>query len=179
LLQNCLVAGNTQYPLPVKPVKTIRTQLTCLCVAACCAGHLASCNRDGPERTAPRHNEPGSTVRPDDQFATQDAEAARERAQFESSMRETADAFSQEMRALKTAIAALPASRQEEGRQRIAELEQMLAGFKAQIAAMEKAGGVQWAGYRKAVLGSSLHVKGHLNRAAELVAPAEAEAGPQ
>jgi uncharacterized protein YicC (UPF0701 family) len=137
---------------------------------------LAACDRERPQRTTQRANEPDSTVRPDDRLATEDAEAARERARFEQSMRETADAFSQEMQHLKAAVAGLPAPQQEEGERLVAELENMLAAFREQIARMEKTAGTQWADHRKAVLGSSLNVKGHLNRAAERVAPPAAEA---
>jgi hypothetical protein len=163
----------------MKTIKTIRIPLACLCMAGWWAISLASCGRDRPERTAQRENQPGSTVRPGDRYVTEDAEAAREKARFAKTMRETANTFSQEMQGLKAAVAGLPAPRQEEGAQLVAELEQMLAAFEAQIAGMEKVEGTQWAGYLKAVLDSSLNVKGHLNRAAERVAPAEVEAGSQ
>ncbi|MBD0258949.1 MAG: hypothetical protein ICV83_24790 [Cytophagales bacterium] len=163
----------------MKTVKTIRTQLACLGVAACCAVYLASCNRDRPEGHSPRKIGSHPPRPPDDRFAAPDAGAAREREQFEQSMRETADAFWREMLALEGAVAQLPAPQRAEVRQRLAEVEQMLAAFRAQIAGMEKAGATQWPAYRKAVLGSSLYVKGHLNRAAEGVAPAEGVAGSQ
>jgi hypothetical protein len=165
----------------MKTVHTIRTQLACLCVAACCVVYLCACKPDRPQRDAPRENESRAPGQPGDRLATEDAQAVWERAQFEKSMRETADTFSREMQALKAAAAQLSAPEQEEGAQMVAELEEMLAGFRAQIAAMEKAEGIQWADYQKAVLGSSLEVKGHLNRAAERVAPeeAQAEAGSQ
>ena len=163
----------------MKTVKTILPQLACL--AAFCAVYLSSCNQDQPQRNPQRENESHAPGHPEGRFVTKDAQAAQERAQFEKSMRETADTFSQEMQDLKAAIAQLPAPKQEEGEQMVAELEKMLTGFKEQVAGMEKAEGTRWADYQKAVLGSSLKVKGQLNRAAELVAPeeAEAEAGSQ
>lgn len=164
----------------MKTVKTLRTRLARLGVAAGCAVCLSSCDGDRPERTSQREHASPAPGPPEDRFDPEDAQAARERTQFEKSMRETADTFSQEMQDLKAAVAQLPAPRREEGERMVAELEQMLAGFREQIAGMEKAEATQWADYRKAVLGSSLNVKGHLNRAAERVVPeeeAEAEAG--
>jgi|GEM_PF-3205049 len=159
--------------------KTIRIKLACLCVAGWWAIALAACDRDRSERTTHLDNEPDPTVRPGDRLATEDAGAARERAQFEKTMRETADAFSQEMQELKAAVAQLPAPRQQECDPLVAELEKMLAAFEEQLTGMEKADQTQWADHRKAVLDGSLNVKGHLNRAAERAAPGKAAAGPQ
>lgn len=162
----------------MKTRKTLRTQLAGLCLAALCAGVWPSCDRKRTQRTEQRENQPGPSG---DWFATEDAETAGERARFEQSMRETADAFESETRGLKNAIARLPSPRREEGDRLVADLEKKLAGFRVQIADMEKAEGAYWADCCKAVLGSSLDVKGHLNRAAELVTSGEAEeaAGPQ
>jgi hypothetical protein len=157
----------------MKTTKTTRTQLAGLCLAGWCVIAGAACDRYRPQQTptTQREPEPDPAERPDERLAAEAAGAARERALFEENMRETADAFSREMQALQAAVAQLPAPRQAEEKQMLAELEQMLAAFRAQIAGLEKAGAAHWTDHRKAVLGSSLNVQGHLNRAAERVAP--------
>jgi len=99
----------------------------------------------------------------------EDAEVARERAQFEENMRETANAFSSQMQDLKAAVARLPAQQQERGEKMIAQMEKKLAEFKEQLADLEKAEGMRWADYRDILLGSSLDIKQYFARAEELV----------
>ncbi len=94
----------------------------------------------------------------------EDAEAARERAQFEENMHQTATTYAKQMQDLKSAAAKLP-GQQQEARRVVAGLERKLTEFEEQIAKTEKAEGMHWADYRKILPGSSPDIKGHLNRA--------------
>ncbi len=157
----------------MKTIKTIRTQLTCLCLAGAGAISLASCDWDRREATFQRENQADSLGQPDDRFRMEDAEAARERAQFEENMHQTATTYAKQMQDLKSAAAKLP-GQQQEARRVVAGLERKLTEFEEQIAKTEKAEGMRWADYRKILPGSSPDIKGHLNRAEESVDPAEA-----
>jgi uncharacterized protein YicC (UPF0701 family) len=152
----------------MKKIKTIRTQLYCLCLAGLCAIFLSSCDWER-ETDTQRENKPDSLAELDDRTHLPEAEIARERATFERNMHQEAAAFSKQLQDLKAAVAKLPAQKQEEGKQMIAQMEKKLAEFNEQLAGIEKAAGMRWWDYRNTILGSSYDIKQHFARAEELV----------